>query len=82
VEADLKGSHLMMAIDDLLDRGRDAKRRRDEASTELGAVLKALDGLAGVGLLDETQRRELRKLRDRPRAKRASQRRPRAATSS
>lgn len=66
----------MMAIDDLLDRGRDARRRRDEAANELAAVLKALEGLAGVDLLDATQRRELARLRDRPRTKqRASRRR-------
>jgi hypothetical protein len=47
----------MMAIDDLLDRGRDARRRRDEAANELAAVLAALDGLAGVDLLDATQKR-------------------------
>jgi hypothetical protein len=45
----------MMAIDDLLDRGRDARRRRDQAASELAAVIKALDGLAGVDLLDATQ---------------------------
>jgi hypothetical protein len=65
----------MMAIDDLLDRGRDARRRRDEAANELAAVLTALDGLAGVDLLDATQKRELAHLRDRPRSKRASLRR-------
>ena len=52
-----------MAIDDLLDRGRDARRRRDEAATELAAVLKALEGLAAVDLLDATQKRELARLR-------------------
>jgi hypothetical protein len=60
-----------MAIDDLLDGGRDARRRRDDAATELAAVVKALDGLAGVDLLDPTQKRELARLRDRPRTKRA-----------
>lgn len=65
----------MMAIDDLLDRGRDARRRRDEANSELAAVLKALEGLAGVDLLDATQKRELARLRDRPRTKRPSRRR-------
>jgi hypothetical protein len=69
----------MMAIDDLLDRGRDARRRRDEANSELAAVLKALEGLAGVDLLDATQKRELARLRDRPRTKRASRRRTAAA---
>jgi hypothetical protein len=56
-----------MAIDDLLDRARDARRRRDEAAGELAALVRALDGLGGVGLLDATQRRELARLRDRPR---------------
>jgi DNA-binding helix-hairpin-helix protein with protein kinase domain len=65
----------MMAIDDLLDRGRDARRRRDEAATELVAVLQALEGLAGVDLLDATQKRELARLRERPRSKRTSRRR-------
>ena len=65
----------MMAIDDLLDRGRDARRRRDEAADELAAVLNALEGLAGVAMLDATQKRELARLRDRPRTKRASRRR-------
>lgn len=63
-----------MAIDDLLDRARDARRRRDEAAGELGALVKALEGLDGVHLLDATQRRELARLRDRPRAKRAGRR--------
>jgi hypothetical protein len=56
-----------MAIDDLLDRARDARRRRDESADELTAVVRALDGLAGVGMLDMTQRRELGRLRDRSR---------------
>jgi hypothetical protein len=60
----------MMAIDDLLDRGRDARRRRDEAADELAAVVKALDGLEGVKMLDATQKHELARLRDRPRRKR------------
>jgi len=64
----------MMAIDDLLDRGRDARRRRDEAASELAAVLKALEGLDGVSLLDATQKRELGRLRDRPRKKRGGRR--------
>ena len=59
-----------MAIDDLLDRAREQKRRREEAAGELAALLKALDGLAGVGMLDTTQKRELGRLRDRPRGKR------------
>ena len=58
-----------MAIDDLLDRARDAKRRRDEAASELTALVKALDGLDGV------RRRELARLRERPRARRAGRRR-------
>jgi hypothetical protein len=64
-----------MAIDDLLDRARDAKRRRDEAAGELAALVKALDGLDGVQMLDATQRRELARLRVRPRAKRSGGRR-------
>jgi hypothetical protein len=62
----------MMAIDDLLDRARDARRRRDEAAVELAALVKALDGLEGVQMLDATQRRELGKLRERPRARRTN----------
>src|SRR3954464_3872835 len=69
----------MTAIDDLLDRDRDARRRRDEAASELAAVLQALEGLAGVDMLDATQKRELARLRDRPRAKRAGRRRKPAA---
>jgi len=68
-----------MAIDDLLDRARDLRRRRDEAVTELAALVRALDGLEGVGLLDDTQRRELGRLRERPRS-RASTRRRRTAS--
>jgi hypothetical protein len=56
-----------MAIDDLLDRARDARRRRDEPAGELAALVRALDGLAGVRMLDATQRRELGRLRERPR---------------
>ena len=59
-----------MAIDDLLDRAREQKRRREEAAGELAALLKALDGLAGVGMLDTAQKRELGRLRDRPRSRR------------
>jgi hypothetical protein len=71
----------MMAIDDLLDRARDARRRRDEAASELAALVKALDGLEGVQLLDQTQRRELGKLRERPRARRTTRsRRPAKST--
>ena len=55
-----------MAIDDLLDRARDARRRRDEAAGELAALIKALDGLDGVGMLDGVQRGELARLRERP----------------
>jgi hypothetical protein len=69
-----------MAIDDLLDRARDARRRRDEAASELAAVLRALEGLEGVGMLDATQRPELGRLRERPRAKRST--RGRRATGS
>jgi hypothetical protein len=66
-----------MAIDDLLDRAREPRRRRDEASSELAALVRALEGLEGVGMLDGTQRRELVRLRERPRARTAT-RRPRA----
>jgi hypothetical protein len=59
----------MMAIDDLLDRARDARRRRDAAAGELVALVRALEGLEGVGMLDGTRRRELGRLRERPRAK-------------
>lgn len=58
-----------MAIDDLLDRARDARRRRDEAAGELAALVRALEGLDGVGMLDPTQKRELARLHDRPRTK-------------
>jgi hypothetical protein len=61
-----------MAIDDLLDRARDARRRRDEAAGELVALVRALEGLEGVGMLDGTQKRELGRLRDRPRARRVN----------
>jgi hypothetical protein len=64
-----------MAIDDLLDRARDARRRRDEAIGELAALVRALDGLAGVGMLDATQKRELARLHDRPRRGRTTTRR-------
>src|SRR3954447_25823430 len=90
-EASQKGAQPMMAIDDLLDRGRDARRRREEAASELAAVLQALEGLAGVDMLEATQQRELSRgprqkpgpprLRDRPRARRASGRRKPAAAS-
>jgi hypothetical protein len=71
-----------MAIDDLLDRARDGRRRRDGAANELAAVLEALEGLAGVDLLDATQKRELARLRDRPRTKRARRRRTAPAATS
>jgi hypothetical protein len=68
-----------MAIDDLLDRARDLRRRRDETVAELAALVRALDGLEGVGMLDETQLRELGRLRDRPRTRAATRRRRTAA---
>jgi hypothetical protein len=68
-----------MAIDDLLDRAREQKRRREEAAGELAALLKALDGLAGVGMLDTAQKRELGRLRDRPRPRRRTARQNGAA---
>jgi len=67
----------MMAIDDLLDRGRDLRRRRDESADELAAVIRALEGLAGVRMLDQTQRRELARLKTPATRKRASRRRAR-----
>jgi hypothetical protein len=66
-----------MAIDDLLDRACEPRRRRDEASSGLTALVRALEGLEGVGMLDGTQRRELVHLRERPRTRTAT-RRPRA----
>jgi hypothetical protein len=65
------GGGVVMAIDDLLDRARDLRRRRDEAVAELAA----LEGLEGVGMIDETQRRELTRLRDRPGARATARRR-------
>jgi hypothetical protein len=64
-----------MAIHDLLDRARDARRRRDDAAGELAALVKALEGLDGVRMLDATQRRELARLRERPRVRRTTRRR-------
>jgi hypothetical protein len=69
-----------MAIDDLLDRAHDVRRRRDEAATELVALVRALDGLEGVGMLDQTQRRELGRLRERPRTRAKGRRRTVRAT--
>jgi hypothetical protein len=63
-----------MAIDDLLDRARDARRRRDEAWGELAALIMALEDLDGVRMLDAMQGRELTRLRDRPRTKRTGRR--------
>jgi hypothetical protein len=63
-----------MAIDDLLDRAREQTRRCEEAAGELAALLKALDGLAGVGMLDTAQKRELGRLRERPRTRRRTAR--------
>jgi hypothetical protein len=69
-----------MAIDDLLDRARDLRRRRDEAVAELAALVRALDGLEGVGMLDNTQRRELARLRERPRTRASTPRRRTTST--
>src|SRR3954467_15961444 len=74
------GGGVVMAIDDLLDRARDLRRRRDEAVSELAALVRALDGLEGVGMLDDTQRRELARLRDRPRTRSTTRRRRTTAT--
>jgi hypothetical protein len=38
-----------MAIDDLLDRARDARRRRDESAGELAALVRALEALTVSG---------------------------------
>jgi hypothetical protein len=40
----------MMAIDDLLDRGRDARQRRDEAATRRSAPRDALEGHSAMCL--------------------------------
>src|SRR3954452_15757710 len=64
-----------MALDDLLDRARDLRRGCDEAVAELAALVRALDGLEGVGLLDDPQRRELSRLRERPRTRASTRRR-------
>jgi hypothetical protein len=69
-----------MAIDDLLDRAGDLRRRRDEAVAELAALVRALDGLEGVGMLDDTQRRELPRLRERPRTRASTSRRRTTST--
>jgi hypothetical protein len=45
-------------------------------------VIKALEGLDGVGMLDATQKRDLARLRDRPRTKRVSRRRAPATNAS
>jgi hypothetical protein len=37
--------------------------------------VRALDGLEGVGMLDDTQRRELARLRERPRTRAGTRRR-------
>ena len=60
---------VVMAIDDLLDRARDARRRRDEAAGELVALVRALEGLEGVGMLDRDAEARARAVRERPRAK-------------
>jgi hypothetical protein len=54
-----------MAIDDLLDRARDARRRRDEAGGELAALVRALEGLEGVGALEAEIARVRARLDDR-----------------
>jgi hypothetical protein len=69
-----------MAIDGLLGRARDARRRRDEAAGEVLALVRALQGLESVRMLDGTPKRELGRSRDRPRATRVNgaSRKPRA----
>jgi hypothetical protein len=63
----------MMAIDELIERGIESKTRRDDAGAELAAIVKALDGMAGVGMLDDEQKRSLSRLRG-PRRKTARRR--------
>ena len=60
-----------------LERTRDLEAA---AANEFAAVLQALEGLAGVDLLDATQERELARLRERPRVTRASRRRKASVT--
>ena len=65
-----------MAIDELIERARESKTRRDDAAKELAALVRSLDGLSEVDYLDDAQRRELAKLRAparRPPAKRRRQ---------
>lgn len=57
---------MSMDIDDLLDRAADQRRIRDDAAAKLTALVRALDGLADVDLLDATQKRQLAKLHPRP----------------
>jgi hypothetical protein len=57
------GQGPVAALDDLLERGQAAKTRRDEAAKELQGIVKALDGLADVGYLDDAHRRGLATLK-------------------
>lgn len=66
----------MMAIDDLIDRAKEAQRKMIAARDELTATTRALEGLAGVDMLDDIQRRELQKLTARPRQRKTT-RKPR-----
>jgi hypothetical protein len=65
----------VMAIDELLDKAREAKGKRDEAGKELAALVKALDGMAGIGMLDDNQRRVLGRLRPSRRTRRRASKR-------
>jgi len=64
----------MMGIDELIERAQEQRARRDQAAAELTAIVKALDGMAGVGMLDDSQRRSLAALK-RPKRATASRRR-------
>lgn len=63
------------AIDDLLDQAKAVKAARDNAARELAALIRALEGLEGVGRLDATQARELKKLTAKAPGVRAKRRR-------
>jgi hypothetical protein len=66
---------MTMAVDDLLDRAAVGRRRADESSSELAALIQALDGLAGVGMLDSTAKARLTRLKPKPRRRRRAAKR-------
>lgn len=49
----------MIAVDDLIDRAREAKTRAADATKEHKALVGALEGLRDAGLLDAAQKRAL-----------------------